>query len=177
MAATDSRQTTGRRTASIRAGPAVAPSSCCAASHDGFTPRPANGSNPVRRIRTQQVCTAPILARVSGPDSDPAVDLLRGVPFFKGLDRVDLARLLGALEEVRADPGDIIAHEGTEADALYLLERGTVAITVASPDGELSLREVAAPAHQDHLLPVHVGAAGPEHRVRADHVGVHRRVL
>ena len=88
---------------------------------------------------------------MSGPDSDPAVDLLRGVPFFKGLDRVDLARLLGALEEVRADPGDIIAHEGTEADALYLLERGTVAITVASPDGELSLREVAAPAHFGEL--------------------------
>jgi hypothetical protein len=75
---------------------------------------------------------------VSGQESDPVVELLRGVPFFKSLDRVDLARLLGALEEV-PDPGDIMAHEGTEADALYLLERGTVAITVASPEGDLSL--------------------------------------
>src|SRR5438874_388827 len=151
MTATGSRQSTGRRSASMRAGPAIAPASCCAASHDGLTPRPANGSNPVSRMRTQRVCASPILPRVSAYANDPVVDLLRGVPFFKGLDRVDLARLLGALEEVRAEPGEIIAHEGTEADALYLLERGTVAITVASPEGDLSLRQVVAPAHFGEL--------------------------
>ena len=87
-----------------------------------------------------------------GPlETDPVADLLRGVPFFTALDRVDLARLLGALEEVRAQPGLVIAHEGTEADALYLLERGTVAITVASPDGEVSLRDVSAPTHFGEL--------------------------
>ena len=84
-------------------------------------------------------------------DADPVADLLRGVPFFRGLDRVDLARLLGALEAIRAGPGEVIAHEGTEADALFLLERGLVAITVASPDGEMSLREVSAPAHFGEL--------------------------
>jgi anion transporter len=84
-------------------------------------------------------------------ETDPVADLLRSVPFFKGLDRVDLARLLGALEEVRAQPGEVIAQEGSEADALYLLERGRVAITVASPDGEMSLREVSAPTHFGEL--------------------------
>jgi len=88
---------------------------------------------------------------VSALDADPVADLLRGVPFFRGLDRVDLARLLGALEEIRAGPGEVIAHEGTEADALFLLERGHVAITVASPDGEMSLREVSAPTHFGEL--------------------------
>lgn len=88
---------------------------------------------------------------MSALDADPVADLLRGVPFFRGLDRVDLARLLGALEEIRAGPGEVIAHEGTEADALFLLEQGRVAITVASPDGEMSLREVAAPAHFGEL--------------------------
>jgi DASS family divalent anion:Na+ symporter len=88
---------------------------------------------------------------VSAVDTDPVADLLRGVPFFRGLDRVDLARLLGALEEVRAGPGEILAHEGSEADALYLLERGQVAITVASPEGEVSLREVNAPTHFGEL--------------------------
>jgi divalent anion:Na+ symporter, DASS family len=88
---------------------------------------------------------------VSALDADPVADLLRGVPFFRGLDRVDLARLLGALEEIRVGPGEIIAHEGTEADALFLLEHGRVAITVASPDGDMSLREVAAPAHFGEL--------------------------
>jgi anion transporter len=88
---------------------------------------------------------------VSALDADPVADLLRGVPFFRGLDRVDLARLLGALEEIHARPGEVIAHEGTEADALFLLERGRVAITVASPDGEMSLREVSAPTHFGEL--------------------------
>ncbi|HEY8758551.1 MAG TPA: SLC13 family permease [Candidatus Limnocylindria bacterium] len=88
---------------------------------------------------------------MSALDADPVADLLRGVPFFRGLDRVDLARLLGALEEIRAGPGEVIAHEGTEADALFLLERGHVAITVASPDGEMSLREVSAPTHFGEL--------------------------
>ena len=88
---------------------------------------------------------------MSALETDPVADLLRGVPFFASLDRVDLARLLGALEAVHATPGLVIAHEGTEGDSLYLLERGTVAISVASPDGEVSLREVSAPAHFGEL--------------------------
>ena len=82
---------------------------------------------------------------------DPVAELLRDVPFFHGVDRVDLARLLGALEELHARAGDVIASEGSEADALYLLQEGRVAITVASPDGEMHLREVAAPAHFGEL--------------------------
>ena len=88
---------------------------------------------------------------MSDAEADPLADLLRGVPFFRELERVDLARLLGALEEVRAAAGEVIATEGTEADALYLLEQGRVSISVASPDGELSLRDVSAPAHFGEL--------------------------
>ena len=88
---------------------------------------------------------------MSTREADPLADLLRGVPFLRGLDRVDLARLLGALEQVPAKAGNIIATEGSEADALYLLEHGRVAITVASPDGDVSLREVAGPTHFGEL--------------------------
>ncbi|MDQ6858277.1 MAG: SLC13 family permease [Chloroflexota bacterium] len=88
---------------------------------------------------------------MSAFETDPVADLLHGVPFFRGLERVDLARLLGALEEVRAAPGQVIAQEGGQGDALYLLERGTVAITVASPDGDVSLREVTGPTHFGEL--------------------------
>ncbi|MDP9246082.1 MAG: cyclic nucleotide-binding domain-containing protein, partial [Chloroflexota bacterium] len=88
---------------------------------------------------------------MSALETDPVADLLRGVPFFAGLERVDLARLLGALEQVRAGPGQVIAREGSQGDALYLLERGRVAITVASPDGEVSLREVSGPTHFGEL--------------------------
>lgn len=79
------------------------------------------------------------------------VALLRGVPFFAALDRVDLARLLGALEERRVHQGEVIAHEGSEADALFLLQEGRVAISVRAPDGDVSLRQVDAPAHFGEL--------------------------
>ena len=82
---------------------------------------------------------------------DPVAELLRDVPFFREIDRVDLARLLGALEEVQARPGEVIAAEGSAADALYLVESGRVAITVASPDGEVYLRDVVGPAHFGEL--------------------------
>lgn len=82
---------------------------------------------------------------------DPVAALLRDVPFFRGIDRVDLARLLGALEEHRVAAGDVIAEEGSEADALYLIESGRVAITVASPDGEVYLRDVVGPTHFGEL--------------------------
>ncbi|HEV2250925.1 MAG TPA: SLC13 family permease [Candidatus Limnocylindria bacterium] len=84
-------------------------------------------------------------------DRDPVADLLRGVPFFAGLDRIDLARLLGALEEVRETTGDVISAEGSEADALYLVQQGRLAISVRAPDGEIVLREVAAPGHFGEL--------------------------
>ena len=88
---------------------------------------------------------------MTGPGADPVVDLLRSVPFFGALDRIDLARLLGALEELRVPRGQVIAHEGSEADALFLLQQGRVAISVRSPEGDVSLRQVDAPAHFGEL--------------------------
>jgi len=88
---------------------------------------------------------------VSALEADPVADLLRGVPFFAGLNRVDLARLLGALEEVHGTAGDLISAEGAEADALYLLQNGRLAISVSSPDGEIWLRDVKGPAHFGEL--------------------------
>src|SRR5439155_96323 len=92
-----------------------------------------------------------ILPRVGVIDTDPVAELLRGVPFFAGLDRVDLARLLGALEEVHGKAGEVISAEGAEADALYLLQDGRLAISVSSPDGEIWLRDVKGPAHFGEL--------------------------
>ena len=65
IVATDSRHTTGTRSTSIRAGPAAAPSSCRAASHEGFTPRPANGSKPVSRMRIRATILPPCPTNVT----------------------------------------------------------------------------------------------------------------
>jgi hypothetical protein len=53
-------------------------------------------------MRTHRVCATAILPRVSAVDTDPVLDLLRGVPFFGIVDRVDLARLFGRSHRCRA---------------------------------------------------------------------------
>jgi len=88
---------------------------------------------------------------MDGTAPDPLALLLRSVPFFHALDRVDIARLLGSLEEVRAPAGELIAEEGAAGDALYLLEQGRIGLSVRGTDGDLSLREVVAPAHFGEL--------------------------
>jgi CRP-like cAMP-binding protein len=67
---------------------------------------------------------------------EPVEDLLRRVPFFRNLDRVDIARLVGALEKVHLPAGARIFSEGAKADSLYLLEAGRIQVTVRTEDGE-----------------------------------------
>ena len=71
---------------------------------------------------------------------------MRSVPFFRDLDRVDVARLIGALEEMRAKQGDMVFREHGDADALYLLQRGRVEVTVSTEPGERRLAVLEAPA-------------------------------
>ena len=85
------------------------------------------------------------------PSLDPVDDLLRRVPFFRGLDRVDTARLAGALEQVRLSAGTRIFSEGAEADSLYLLSAGSVQVTVKAEDGERSVAVVEAPGYFGEL--------------------------
>ncbi len=77
--------------------------------------------------------------------------LLRAVPFFRDLEPVELARLIGALDDVRLPGGAAIFEEGVEADALYLLAEGRVAVTVRATSGERTLAELEAPAHFGEL--------------------------
>ncbi len=64
---------------------------------------------------------------------------------------MEIARLIGALEEVRFLAGVTIFEEGADAEALYLLQRGRVAVTVRAASGERSLAELDAPAHFGEL--------------------------
>ena len=77
--------------------------------------------------------------------NDPAT-LLRNVPFFHSLNRVDIARMIGELEEVRIPAGMLLFTEGAEADALYLLAAGRVRVSVGVAVGERVLAELEAPA-------------------------------
>ncbi len=80
------------------------------------------------------------------PSSEPVEALLRHVPFFRNLDRVDVARLVGALEHVDISAGSVIFAEDTEADALYLLASGQISVSVQTEAGEQSIAVLEAPA-------------------------------
>src|SRR5256885_15418289 len=73
--------------------------------------------------------------------------LLRGIPYLADLDRVSVARLIGALEELSLPAGALIAEEGAAADALYLLETGSVRVTVRSDAGEVEVADVTGPGY------------------------------
>ena len=77
--------------------------------------------------------------------------LLRDVPFFADLERVEIARLIGALDRIAVSAGTRIFDEGAEADALYLLELGHVSVTVHTGSGERHVAALAAPAHFGEL--------------------------
>src|SRR6516162_4924952 len=91
--------------------------------------------------------------RAGGTDTmmESVEALIREVPFFRTLDRVDLARLIGALEEVRFSAGELIFSDGDDADALYLLEAGRVAVSVRGSSGAQSVAEFEGPAHFGEL--------------------------
>ncbi|HEV8338567.1 MAG TPA: SLC13 family permease [bacterium] len=82
---------------------------------------------------------------------DPLEALMRRVPFTRGLDRVDLARLIGALEEISLPAGALIFAEGAPADGLYLLESGRVLISVETAGGEQPIADLRGPANFGEL--------------------------
>lgn len=77
--------------------------------------------------------------------------LVRRVPFFRDLDRVDIARLIGVLEALHFPAGHTIFSEGEEAGSLYILGSGTVSITVRTADGERTVTALHAPDHFGEL--------------------------
>jgi DASS family divalent anion:Na+ symporter len=73
--------------------------------------------------------------------------LVRSVPCFRDLSRVDVARMIGELEEVTVRSGTLIVPEDAPTDSLYLLASGRVAVSVRGAGVEESLTELEAPAH------------------------------
>lgn len=73
------------------------------------------------------------------------------MPFFRDLDRVEIARIVGALEEVHRRQGEIVFAENEDADALYLLQRGRVEVSVRTERGERRLAILEAPHYFGEL--------------------------
>ena len=88
---------------------------------------------------------------VTTPPPDTLEALLRNVPFFRELSRVDIARLIGELEEVTVPSGTLVFPEGAPADSLYLLASGRVTVSVRAASGERGLAELEAPSYFGEL--------------------------
>ena len=86
----------------------------------------------------------------------PLVDLLSELDLLTGADRSTLERLAAAAEEVVMPAGSVLIREGDEADALWILTRGELSVSVAedgSPPRELA--PVTAPGYVGELGLLH----------------------
>ncbi|HKG93232.1 MAG TPA: cyclic nucleotide-binding domain-containing protein [Gemmatimonadaceae bacterium] len=70
----------------------------------------------------------------------PIIELLRGVPIFKGLEDGELARVSEVCREQTFAPGEYIFREGEPGNRLYLITGGEVRISRVVPgSGEEAL--------------------------------------
>lgn len=95
-------------------------------------------------------CDGPAAERAGTRGRDLA-QLLGTVSFFQGLPRVELARLVGSLEELEVPASSLLLEEGAEADGLYLPAEGACSYASAH-----LLRRLLPPRH------VHVAALLPQ---------------
>ena len=66
------------------------------------------------------------------PPPTAELDLLRRVPLFAALDDDDLAWIAGACEAADLAPGEVVAAEGEEGDALFVIAAGELEVVKRS---------------------------------------------
>src|SRR5262245_38390905 len=71
------------------------------------------------------------------------VETLRHVPLFESLDRKSADELCELLESLDSKAGAVLFRAGDKGDAMYLIEQGTVRISVQAKEGhEVTLTEL-----------------------------------
>src|SRR5213596_2924660 len=71
------------------------------------------------------------------------IDALRHVPLFESLDDEAARKLCQLLEDIDCKAKTVLFRAGEEGNAMYLIERGTVRISVQATDGhEMTLAEL-----------------------------------
>lgn len=70
-----------------------------------------------------------------------AVDEVRAIPIFAGLDEEALVRVAALFNEVEAPAGQVIVEHGHAGSGMFLLEEGTVSVELPSGPIELGAGE------------------------------------
>jgi len=63
-------------------------------------------------------------------------DFLKHVPLFQHLSNEDLERLAGSFRERRLAKGEALFRKGAKGDALYIIKKGRIKISVSSHTGD-----------------------------------------
>lgn len=71
--------------------------------------------------------------------STPAIEALKQVPFFSGLDKAEAQTLAQRLAPRRFDVDQVIFHHGDPGGLLYIITSGKVKISYSQPDGQEAL--------------------------------------
>jgi MFS family permease len=86
----------------------------------------------------------------------PRVQLLARLDLLEGADRRTLERLAAAAQEIVMPPGEVVIREGDEADALWILARGELSVSVTGDGpGPRALAVVTAPGYVGELGLLH----------------------
>jgi MFS family permease len=98
------------------------------------------GRLPVRGVLVVTGLVLPVLAlaaraglaRIDAAVAVPAgrLELIRSVPLFAPLPLVTAEQLAGRLAEVTTRPGEVVVAEGEPGDRFYIVEAGSVEVTV-----------------------------------------------
>ena len=86
----------------------------------------------------------------------PRVELLSELDLLAGVDRRTLERLAAAAEEVTMPAGQVVIRQGDEADALWILTDGELAVSATGDgSGPRELAPVTAPGYVGELGLLH----------------------
>jgi MFS family permease len=106
----------------------------------GFSAAAVLGIGPILRADRNSLAVVRAL--------EPRVALLQSLDLFSGASRSTLERLARSAAEVTMAPGTIVVREGDDADALWVLEAGEVAVSARGEAAHARrLRTMAAPSY------------------------------
>lgn len=75
----------------------------------------------------------------------PKLSGLRSSEIFESFNHIEMARLLGIVEEMELPKHHVIFAPGMPSDAIYFIEKGRVRLTRLSPDGRTVILALLGP--------------------------------
>lgn len=103
----------------------------------------------------------------TGRVNEALIGKLARVPLFSGLDESALARIAGIVTEFDVAPGHVLIRGGDPGAGLFLIEEGTVKVTIRGREVELGPGEVVGELALLDERGTHAGRAQAKTAVRA----------